>query len=113
MYLTLPTHGLSLYRSDQKWSMVSKPGAAQSLFSSLDGIQNRLRGLVGDELLSNFQPLSHRQDTAILRLVYQDFRSRYSGVLHYLFPPVNALPGKEPACHVQRIIPLQIPFFKE
>ena len=59
-------------------------GAAQSTLTGLDRVQNRLRNLVGDELFSSLEPLSHRRDVASLSLLYRYFHGKCSDALHSL-----------------------------
>lgn len=55
----------------------------QSLFSDLDWVQNRLRGLLGDALFSTLELVSHKRNIAIFPLVYRYFhRKKCSDQLH-------------------------------
>lgn len=58
---------------------------------SLDRAQRRLRGLVGDGLFSNNQPLSHKRKVASLSLLCYYFYGKCSGQFHPLIPSVETL----------------------
>ena len=64
-------------------------GSSQQALSTLDRVQKRMRGLVGDELFSSLQPLSHRRDVASLSLFYRYFHGKCSEELHSLVPPIK------------------------
>ena len=61
-------------------------GSSQHSLSSLDRIQNRMHGLVGDELFASLQTLSHRRNVASLALFYRYFHGKCSDELHSLVP---------------------------
>ena len=88
-YLT-PAAILYLYKSQIRpkmeycchiWS-----GASKSSLSSLDKVQRRLRRLVGDNLFSTLQPLSHRRNVASLSLFYRYYNGKCSQELHEMVP---------------------------
>lgn len=58
-------------------------GAAQSSFPSLDRFQNRLRGLVGDSIISTLEILTHGPDVASLSRSCRQFDKKYSNELNY------------------------------
>ena len=64
-------------------------GSSQQALSTLDRVQKRMRGLVGDELFSSLQPLSHRRNVASLSLFYRYFHGKCSDELHSLVPPIR------------------------
>ena len=64
-------------------------GASKTALSSLDRVQRRVRGLVGDELFSSLQSLSHRRNVASLTLFYRYFNGKCSDELHSLVPPIK------------------------
>ena len=88
-YLT-PSALLYLYKSQIRLKMEYCchlwAGCSQHALSSLDKIQNRMRGLVGDELFASLQPLSHRRNVASLSLFYRYFQGKCSEELHSLVP---------------------------
>ena len=61
-------------------------GSSKQSLSGLDRIQERLRGLVGEELFSTLSPLSHRRNVASLSLFYRYFHGRCSDELHLAIP---------------------------
>ena len=67
-------------------------GCSQHALSSLDRIQSRMRGLVGDELFASLQPLSHRRNVAGLSLFYRYFQGDCSEELHSLVPKKREFP---------------------
>ena len=67
-------------------------GSSQQALLTLDRVQNRLRGLVGDELFSSLQALSHRRNVACLSLFYRYFYGKCSDELHSLVPPIREFP---------------------
>ena len=62
-------------------------GASQRSLSSLDTVQRRLLGLIGHDLYSTLQPLSHRRNVASISLFYRYFHGKCSQELHSLVPP--------------------------
>ena len=67
-------------------------GCSQHVLSSLDRIQSRMRGLVGDELFASLPPLSHRRNVARLSLFYPYFQGKCSEELHSLVPQKREFP---------------------
>jgi len=61
-------------------------GASATSLDTLDRIQRRIRYLVGDELFSKLQPLSHRRNVASLALFYRYFNGHCSDELASLIP---------------------------
>ena len=89
-YLT-PAAILYLYKSQIRprmeycchiWS-----GASKTSLSSLDKVQRRLRRLIGDDLFSTLQPLSHRRNVASLSLFYRYYNGKCSEELRSMVPP--------------------------
>ena len=64
-------------------------GSSQQALSTIDRVQKRMRGLVGDELFSSLQPLSLRSNVASLSLFYRYFHGKCSDELHSLVPPIR------------------------
>ena len=64
-------------------------GSSKHSLSSLDRIQYHIRGLVGEELFSSLQSLSHRRNVASLALLYRYFHGKCSDELHSLVPPLR------------------------
>ena len=64
-------------------------GSSQLALSILDLVQKRMRCLVGDDLFSSLQPLSHRRNVASLSLFYRYFHGKCSDELHSLVPPIR------------------------
>ena len=64
-------------------------GASHRSLSALDSVQHRLKGLVGPDLYSTLQPLSHRRDVASISLFYRYFHGKCSTELHSLVPPLR------------------------
>ena len=94
-YLT-PSSILYLYKSQIRPTMEYCchiwAGASRTSLKSLDGVQKRLRWLVGDELFSTLQPLSQRRDVASLALLYRYFHGECSEELQAMVPPVKVFP---------------------
>ena len=62
-------------------------GAPKSHLSLLDRVQHRMRKLVGPDLFSTLQSLSHRRDVASLSLFYRYYFGRCSeGLRASMFP---------------------------
>ena len=61
-------------------------GASCTALRSLDKIQNCLLNLVGPELFSSLQSLSHRRNAASLALFYRYYYSKCSNDLSSLIP---------------------------
>ena len=61
-------------------------GAARSSLNILDRLQHRMKYLVGEELYSTLQPLSHRRNVASLSLFYRYFHGKCSDELKDLVP---------------------------
>ena len=61
-------------------------GASKSSLSSLDRVQHRLKCLVGINLFSTLQPLSHRRNIASLSLFYRYYHGKCSRELHEMVP---------------------------
>lgn len=57
--------------------------AALSSFSSLDRFQNRLLGLVGHDIISTLEILTHVRDVASLSRSCRQFVTKYSNELNY------------------------------
>ena len=64
-------------------------GASQRPLSSLDSVQRRLLGLVGPDLYSTLQLLSHRRNVASISLFYRYFHGKCSHELHSRVPPLS------------------------
>ena len=64
-------------------------GASQRSLSTLDSVQKRLLGLVGPDLYSTLQPLSHRPNVASISLFYRYFHGKCSHELHSVVPPLR------------------------
>ena len=64
-------------------------GASHRSRSALDSVQHRLKGLVGPELYSTLQPLSHRRNAATISLFYRYFHGKCSTELHSLVSPLR------------------------
>ena len=62
-------------------------GASAECLHLLDRIQNRIINIIGPELASDLQSLSHRRNVASLSLFYRYFHGRCSNELHELVPP--------------------------
>lgn len=62
-------------------------GAALSSLFSFDRVQNRLCGLVGDNLYLALQPLSYRRNITSLYTHYCSIHSKHSDELHAFVPP--------------------------
>ena len=62
-------------------------GSSNQVLSGLDRIQERLRGLVGEELFSTLSPLAHRRNVASLSLFYRYVNGKCSEELHSAVPP--------------------------
>ena len=96
-YLTPPAI-LYLYKSQIRPKMEYRchlwGGAAQSTLTCLDRVQNRLRNLVGDELFSSLEPLSHRRDVASLSLPYRYFHGKCSDEIHSLIPKAQTFTAR-------------------
>ena len=71
-----------------KWNaaVIFGLAALSMLFSSLDRIQHRMGGLVGDELFVSLQSLSHCRNVASLSLFYRYFQGECSEELIALVP---------------------------
>ena len=67
-------------------------GCSQHALSTLDRIQSRMRGLVGDELFASLQSLSHRRNVASLSLFYRYIQGKCSEELHSLVPKKREFP---------------------
>lgn len=59
-----------------------------------DGVQNRLHGLVSDELFATLQNTSPRRIVVTLLQIYRYFHGKFSGRLHSLVPPVPNFTAK-------------------
>ena len=64
-------------------------GSSHRSLSALDSVQHRLKGLVGPELYSTLQPLSHRRNVASISLFYRYIYGKCSTELHSLVPPLR------------------------
>ena len=64
-------------------------GASACHLSLLDRVQKRIVNLVGEELGSSLQTLSHRRSVATLSLLYRYFHGNCSTSLFNLVPPVR------------------------
>ena len=64
-------------------------GASACHLSLSDRVQKRIVNLVGEELGSSLQPLSHRRSVASLCLFYRYFRGKCATSVSDLVPPVG------------------------
>ena len=64
-------------------------GASARHLSLLDRVQKRVVNLVGEELGSSLQPLSHRRSVARLCLFYRYFHGKCATSVSDLVPPVR------------------------
>ena len=96
-YLT-PSAILYLYKSQirprMEYCCHIWAGAAQSSLACLDRVQNRLQNLVGSDLFTTLQPLSHRRNVASLTLLYRYFHGKCSVELHSLVPPLRTFSAR-------------------
>ena len=67
-------------------------GASAASLSLLDKVQKRVANLIGPELSSKLQPLSHRRNVASLCLFYKYFNGECSDELQALVPPRRKYP---------------------
>ena len=67
-------------------------GASAACLSLLDRVQKRVANLIGPELSSKLQPLSHRRNVASLCLFYKYFNGGCSDELQALVPPRRDYP---------------------
>ena len=85
-----PAAILYLYKSQirpkMEYCSLIWAGSSNQALAGLDRIQNRLQGLVSEELFSTLPPLSHRRNVATLALFYRYFHGKCSDELHSLVP---------------------------
>ena len=67
-------------------------GADQIHLNCFDKVKRRVRGLIGDDLFSTLQPLSHRRDVSRLSLFYRYYHGDCSEELDSLLPPAKTFP---------------------
>lgn len=73
---------------------VWKLAGVQFILSSLDRIQRRLLGLVGDELFHTLPPLSYRLNVSSVSPFCRCFGGKCSDELHSFVPPIQAVPAR-------------------
>ena len=75
-------------------------GAPITTLHLLDKVQRRLKNLIGDNLYSKLQSLSHRRDVASLSLFYRYFHGHCSNELASLIP--NTYPASDSLIQTHR-----------
>ena len=88
-------------------------GASSDVLSLLDRVQRRIINIVGPNLASTLQPLSHRRNVASLALFYKYYHGRCSNELSSLVPSTKVhgrITRRSGKCHPFTV---QVPFCKK
>ena len=89
VFYLLPSYIYARVKSVLLWNIVVIYGLVPPIILILLDSIHRLTGLVGPELYSTLQPLSHRRDVVSISLFYRYFHGKWSTQLHSLVPPLH------------------------
>ena len=96
MRLLTPESLLYLYKSQirpiMEYCSHIWAGSSNTILSTIDRFQRRMRGLVGEKLFASLQSLSYRRNVASLSIFYRYFYGKCSDELHLFVPPVRDFP---------------------